>query len=99
MGAVEKDIDDLPKNEANHVSLTPLVFLERAATVHPNRKSVIHGSKHYTWLQTYHRCRRLASALSQRSFTFGSTVIYIFYSLFLVFENFELILLCMRDVD
>lgn len=74
MGVVEKDIDDLPKNRANYVSLTPLVFLERAALVHPHRKSVIHGSRHYTWLQTYQRCRRLASALSQRSFTFGSTV-------------------------
>ncbi|KAI5650895.1 hypothetical protein M9H77_36900 [Catharanthus roseus] len=74
MGVVEKDIDDLPKNSANYTTLTPLGFLERAAQVHPNRKSVIHGSIHYTWLQTYHRCRQLASALSQRSVTFGSTV-------------------------
>ncbi|KAE8727974.1 Acetate/butyrate--CoA ligase AAE7, peroxisomal [Hibiscus syriacus] len=39
-----KDIDDLPKNAANYTALTPLCFLERAATVHPTRKAVVHGS-------------------------------------------------------
>lgn len=72
--ARERDIDDLPKNAANYTALTPLWFLERAALVHPNRDSVVHGSLHYTWLQTYHRCRRLASALSNRSIGFGTTV-------------------------
>ncbi|CBI22908.3 unnamed protein product, partial [Vitis vinifera] len=71
---VERDIDDLPKNAANYTALTPLWFLERAAVVHPNRKSVIHGSLQYTWLQTYQRCRRLASALSKYSIGAGSTV-------------------------
>ncbi|XXG53998.1 hypothetical protein AAC387_Pa03g1987 [Persea americana] len=69
-----RDIDDLPKNSANYTALTPLWFLERAAQVHPNRKSVIYGSKQYTWLQTYQRCRRLASALSRRSIGIGKTV-------------------------
>ncbi|XP_021835006.2 acetate--CoA ligase CCL3 isoform X1 [Spinacia oleracea] len=69
-----EDIDDLPKNPANYTPLTPLWFLERAATVHPTRTSVVHGSLRYTWLQTYHRCRQLASALSQRSIVAGSTV-------------------------
>lgn len=53
MGRVEEDIDDLPKNDANYTALTPLWFLERAALVHPDRKSLIHGSRHYTWSQTY----------------------------------------------
>lgn len=69
-----KDIDDLPKNEANYTSLTPLWFLKRASLVHPNRPSLIHGPITYTWHQTYLRCRRLASALSNHSVTFGSTV-------------------------
>ncbi|CAM8887523.1 unnamed protein product [Rhodiola kirilowii] len=68
------DIDDLPKNPANHTALTPLWFLERAASVHPERKAVIHGSVEYTWRQTYERCRRLASALARRSIGAGSTV-------------------------
>ncbi|KAK9139205.1 hypothetical protein Scep_008886 [Stephania cephalantha] len=71
---MDRDIDDLPKNEANHAALTPLWFLERAALVHPQRKSIVHGSEHYTWLQTYRRCRRLASALASRSIGLGKTV-------------------------
>ena len=70
----ERDIDDLPKNNANYTALTPLGFLERAALVHPNRTSIVHGSLSYTWLQTYQRCRRLASALAKRSISSGSTV-------------------------
>ncbi|XP_004295105.1 PREDICTED: acetate/butyrate--CoA ligase AAE7, peroxisomal [Fragaria vesca subsp. vesca] len=70
----ERDIDDLPKNEANYTALTPLWFLERAAVVHPTRKSVVHGSLHYTWLQTYQRCRRMASALNSHSVGLGCTV-------------------------
>ncbi|KAJ8560456.1 hypothetical protein K7X08_022316 [Anisodus acutangulus] len=70
----ERDIDDLPRNTANYTALTPLWFLERAATVYPNRKSLIHGSVEYTWQQTYNRCRQLASALNKRSVTFGSMV-------------------------
>ncbi|KAK6803730.1 hypothetical protein RDI58_001514 [Solanum bulbocastanum] len=71
---VERDIDHLPKNAANYTALTPLSFLERAAMIYPNRKSLIHGSVEYTWLQTYRRCSQLASSLTKRSITFGSTV-------------------------
>lgn len=70
-----RDIDDLPKIQANYTALTPLWFLDRAAAVHPTRKSLIHGSLEYTWRQTYERCRRLASALADRSIGPGSTVI------------------------
>lgn len=69
-----RDIDDLPKNAANYTALTPLWFLERAAYVHPERASIVHGTIRYTWRQTYERCRRLASALSSRSIGPGSTV-------------------------
>lgn len=72
--AEDRDIDDLPKNSANYTALTPIGFLERAALVHPTRKSLIHGSVEYTWHQTYRRCRQLGSALTKRSVTFGSTV-------------------------
>ncbi|WJX28659.1 Acetate/butyrate--CoA ligase aae7, peroxisomal [Trifolium repens] len=72
--SIRKDIDELPKNAANYTALTPLWFLERVAKVHPTRKSIIHGSRHYTWHQTYHRCRRFASALSNCSVGLGNTV-------------------------
>nr|CAD1828548.1 unnamed protein product [Ananas comosus var. bracteatus] len=52
----------------------PLWFLDRAALVHPNRPSVIHGPVRFTWADTYRRCRRLASALATRSIGPGSTV-------------------------
>lgn len=72
--AVGKDIDDLPKNAANYMALTPLWLLDRAAVVHPTRPSVVHGSRRYTWQDTYNRCRRLASALSNHSIGLGTTV-------------------------
>ncbi|OAY77366.1 acetate/butyrate--CoA ligase AAE7, peroxisomal-like [Ananas comosus] len=73
-GGAERDIDELPKNAANYTALTPLWFLDRAALVHPNRPSVIHGPVRFTWADTYRRCRRLASALATRSIGPGSTV-------------------------
>ncbi|KAB1213872.1 Acetate/butyrate--CoA ligase AAE7, peroxisomal [Morella rubra] len=71
---VGRDVDDLPKNAANYTALTPLWFLDRAALVHPTRYSVVYGSRRYTWRDTYQRCRRLASALSNHSIGLGSTV-------------------------
>jgi fatty-acyl-CoA synthase len=53
----------LEKNEANHLPLTPLHFLDRTADVFPNRIALIHGPLRQTWSQTRERCYRLASAL------------------------------------
>ncbi len=64
----------LDKNPANHVPLSPLSFIERAAYVYPKRTSVIHGARRYTWAETYARCRRLASALVARKVGAGDTV-------------------------
>ena len=49
----------LDKNAANYVPLSPLSFLERSAYVYPTRLSVVHGTREFTWAQTYERCRRL----------------------------------------
>ena len=65
---------DLDKNSANHVALSPLSFLERAAQVYPNRHAIVYGAKRQTWSQTYERCRRLASALQRRGIGEGDTV-------------------------
>src|SRR3954466_14641012 len=65
---------NLEKNAANYAPLTPLSFLERAASVYPERLSVIHGAERYTWAETYARCRRLASALARRGIGVGHTV-------------------------
>jgi fatty-acyl-CoA synthase len=65
---------DLPKTAANYAPLTPLSFLARAAAVHPDHPSVVHGATRFTWAQTAARCRRLASALAARGIGFGDTV-------------------------
>ena len=64
----------LEKNAANFVPLSPLTFIERAATVYPDHTAVVHGPVRRTWAQTYARCRRLASALRQRGIGLGDTV-------------------------
>jgi fatty-acyl-CoA synthase len=65
---------DLDRNAANYAPLTPLTFIERAASVYPDRTAVIHGAERYTWKETFTRCRRLASALANRGIGPGDTV-------------------------
>ena len=56
-------MDKLGANPANSCPLTPLGFLERAATVYGDCASVVYNETVFTWSQTYRRCLRLASAL------------------------------------
>ena len=65
---------NLDKNDANYTPLSPLSFLIRAAEVYPNRTSIIHGKKQFTWSETYKRSKQLASALSKRGIGKGDTV-------------------------
>jgi len=64
----------LGRNAANYTPLTPLSFIMRTAAVYPDKTSVIHGNKRFTWSETYARCRRLASALAKRGIGPGDTV-------------------------
>lgn len=64
----------LERTPANHLPLTPLGFLDRAALVHPQRVAVVHGDLQRSWQETRDRCYRLASALSQRGLGRGDTV-------------------------
>jgi fatty-acyl-CoA synthase len=65
---------DLDRNAANHMPLSPVGFLERAASVHPDRPAVIHGVRRYTWSQAAERCRRLGSALQRHGVGKNDTV-------------------------
>tara|TARA_B100001989_G_scaffold150221_1_gene107027 strand:- start:5509 stop:7152 length:1644 start_codon:yes stop_codon:yes gene_type:complete len=65
---------NLDKNDANFTPLSPLSFLIRAAEVYPNRTSIVHGKKQFTWSETYKRSKQLASALSKRGIGKGDTV-------------------------
>nr|CAB3467923.1 unnamed protein product [Digitaria exilis] len=55
---------------ANHVPLTPISFLQRAALVYPDRPAIVAssgsgpGSSPRTWHETWARCMRLAAALA-----------------------------------
>jgi len=57
--------DDLGPNEANHVPLSPLSFLRRAAQVYPQRDAVIYGTRRLSYRQLHERSRALASALER----------------------------------
>jgi len=65
---------DLDRNPANFQPLTPLGFLERAASVFPQRTAVIHGPLKCSYAEFYARCRRLGSALAKRGIGRGDTV-------------------------
>ncbi|CAN6238149.1 unnamed protein product [Urochloa humidicola] len=56
-------MDKLGANAANSCPLTPLGFLERAATVFGDCPSVVYHDTVFTWSETFRRCLRLASAL------------------------------------
>jgi len=64
----------LGKNPANYQSLTPLVFLERAASVHPAHTAIIHGKERIAYADFYARARKLASSLAARGFGESDTV-------------------------
>jgi len=64
----------LARNAANHVALTPLDFIARAAEVYGQRLAIVHGTVRQNWRDTYMRCRRLASALARVGVGRGDTV-------------------------
>jgi len=65
---------DLGRDAANHVPLSPVSFLRRAADTWPGKVAVRHGELAFTYAQFEARCRRLASALARRGIGRGDTV-------------------------
>jgi len=65
---------NLEKNNANYVPLTPLTFIERTKDVYPDYESIVYGVRNYTWLETYERCTKFASALEKHGIGLGDTV-------------------------
>ena len=63
-------LDGIP---ANHVPLTPLTFIERAAAVYPRDRRGARRLRR-SWAEIYARCRRLASALARHGIGTGDTV-------------------------
>ena len=67
----EQGLDQSP---ANYIPLSPLTFIERSASVWPEQESIVYGTRRYTWSETFKRCRRLASALSNLGIGKNNTV-------------------------
>ena len=65
---------DLDKNPANYVALSPVSFVERSAEVFGDLPAVIHGRRRYTWRDTRERAARLAAALRALGVARGTTV-------------------------
>ena len=70
----ESAYDQLRRNAANFQPLTPLVLLERSAATFPDHLAIVHGTSRVGYREFYARCRRLASALTQRGIGKGDTV-------------------------
>ena len=68
------DRPELTKCDVNHVPLTPLSFLRRAATFFGERTAVIDRGRKFTYREFDARCRRLASALQKAGVQRGDTV-------------------------
>lgn len=64
----------LDQNQANYQPLTPLAFLERAATVFPDHIAVIHGDLQINYADFHSRCRKFSSVLAARGIGRGDTV-------------------------
>lgn len=65
---------NLDRNASNFAALTPLSFIERTASVYPERLAIVHGDLRQTWGQTYARCRQLASSLRKAGIGKNDTV-------------------------
>ncbi len=65
---------DLDRNPANFQPLTPLTFLERAASVFPTQTAIIHGQQCLNYQDFYSRSRQLGSALAKQGIGRGDTV-------------------------
>ncbi|GMY24549.1 probable acyl-activating enzyme 6 [Fagus crenata] len=67
-------MEELKPRKANSSPLTPLDFLERAATVYGDCPSIIYDDITYTWSQTHRRCLQVASSITSLSIKSGHVV-------------------------
>lgn len=71
---MREHFDALAANAANHVALSPVSFLTRAATVHENDTAQVQGAVRRTWAEVDDRVRRVAGGLAARGIGIGDTV-------------------------
>ena len=69
-----KDETGLEKTAANHIPLTPLSHLRRAAQVFADHTAVVYGNERFLYSELFKRCSRLASALAAKGIAPGDVV-------------------------
>jgi acyl-CoA synthetase (AMP-forming)/AMP-acid ligase II len=67
-------MEELKASPANSSPLTPLGFLERAATVYGDCPSVVYNNTTYTWSETHRRCLQVASSIASLGIKRGDVV-------------------------
>src|SRR5580704_6593062 len=65
---------NLDRNAANYVPLSPVSFVERSGEVYGDLPAVVHGVRHYLWREVRERTARLAAALTALGVQRGTTV-------------------------
>ena len=60
--------NNLDKNNANYVPLTPITFLERTKDIYPNYEALIYKNRSYTWREVYDRSILFASSLEKNRY-------------------------------
>ena len=68
------EYDQLDKNQANYVALSPISFLHRTADIYPEITSLVYGDSRSTWAETRQRCVKIASSLANRGVGRNDTV-------------------------
>ncbi|MCU0902688.1 MAG: AMP-binding protein [Tabrizicola sp.] len=68
------EFDSLAASAANHVSLSPVSFLKRAALVYADRPAVTYGTVTQDWAGFAARCRAVAGGLARLGLDRGDTV-------------------------
>ena len=58
-------------------SLSPLSFLERSASVYPDKPAVVYGDRSHTYAHLYDRVKRLAGALKGAGVGKGDRVAFL----------------------
>ena len=71
---MQAHFDALPPCAANHVALSPVSFLTRAATVHADHIATIQGDTRRCWAEVATRVARVAGGLAARGIGLGDTV-------------------------
>jgi len=68
------EYDQLTRNAANYVPLSPVSFLDRTADVYGHHQALIYQDQSWTWAEVRSRCVQIADSLKQRGIGLNDTV-------------------------